>query len=538
MTLIEDILRKGYFPKELPPPFTTTSFASCIKANIGNLPSEYTWASPKEPKYISRPAIFNLARNGALRRRLSIQNPVNIFQSAKVVADNWSQLDAHYKKSKTALSSPIYKAGARQAISWSGSFDDINGEKLRIRAGKKYILRADIGQFYHSIYTHSIPWALEGKDFAKANRGFFDCIGNQLDHITQNGLDGQTKGIPIGPDTSLAIAELLMAVIDEKIISTLGQNYFRYVDDFEFGFSSFADAEGALGLLSELLGEFELELGSEKTNIIELPIPLEARWVTELKNIPFRSGKQGQLNSLTQLFDTSIRLLESFPNEAVVKYAIQRTTSLDIDASNWNFYQNIILNYALSEPGVLPAALDILYSYHLDGKQVNKDKLKECLSQIILDNIPRNHSSELAWAVWGHLLFGISLDHQCANLLAKQNDPVLALLCLDARSQKLIDKSHTFDLWKSWMTRQDLRDRNWLVTYEAKIKKWLPQAVNGKNYLTTQKEFSLLKDNAVQFYDPSRTKNYQPGFKQVAKKSMAIQKLLASYVAKFTAGGY
>jgi hypothetical protein len=63
-------------------------------------------------------------------------------------------------------------------------------------------LAADISEFYHSIYTHSISWALHTKLFAKSNQKA-KVVGNLLDKATQNGQHGQTVGIPIGPDTSL-----------------------------------------------------------------------------------------------------------------------------------------------------------------------------------------------------------------------------------------------------------------------------------------------------------------------------------------------
>ncbi len=37
--------------------------------------------------------------------------------------------------------------------------------------GKRYLVKADISTCFPSIYTHSIPWALIGKDDAKARRG-------------------------------------------------------------------------------------------------------------------------------------------------------------------------------------------------------------------------------------------------------------------------------------------------------------------------------------------------------------------------------
>ena len=47
----------------------------------------------------------------------------------------------------------------------------LEGEQARhaIRALSPMIVRADISQFYGSLYTHSLPWALHTKAVAKAS---------------------------------------------------------------------------------------------------------------------------------------------------------------------------------------------------------------------------------------------------------------------------------------------------------------------------------------------------------------------------------
>lgn len=85
------------------------------------------------------------------------------------------------------------------------------------RVGSRYLLKADISQFYPSIYTHTIPWALHSKATAKAGQRDVELAGNVLDKELQACQHGQTKGIAIGPDTSLGIAELLLSPIDHRM---------------------------------------------------------------------------------------------------------------------------------------------------------------------------------------------------------------------------------------------------------------------------------------------------------------------------------
>ena len=95
----------------------------------------------------------------------------------------------------------------------------------------------DLSEFYSSLYTHSVPWAIHGKAAAKAQRRVSALYGNRLDELLRTAQDHQTVGIPIGPDTSLIVAELVLSAVDRKlarhIANILG---LRYMDDFELGY--------------------------------------------------------------------------------------------------------------------------------------------------------------------------------------------------------------------------------------------------------------------------------------------------------------
>jgi hypothetical protein len=56
-------------------------------------------------------------------------------------------------------------------------------------------------------------------------------------------MDGQTHGIPIGPDTSLVVAEILLSSVDQSMLNAHPDliSGFRYVDDYELSFSKLSD---------------------------------------------------------------------------------------------------------------------------------------------------------------------------------------------------------------------------------------------------------------------------------------------------------
>ena len=156
MPLLEDLLAKGYFPAELPPCFTTATFAVACSFPNGT------------PKGFHKPAMaqlcnFSLAKagNARFRRRLSLVNPINFFQVATVVASNWAVLERHMGTSALSMSRAVYRQNGERALSHL-SYSPANrvDRQAKDRGTAKALLVADISDFYHSIYTHSISWAL------------------------------------------------------------------------------------------------------------------------------------------------------------------------------------------------------------------------------------------------------------------------------------------------------------------------------------------------------------------------------------------
>ena len=80
MTL-NDLLSKGHFPKELPPPFTTKHFASYYCKKPTALPKV------KEP---SRGISFSVPKLGIGRKTLVITNPAHQTELSKYIFNNWN----------------------------------------------------------------------------------------------------------------------------------------------------------------------------------------------------------------------------------------------------------------------------------------------------------------------------------------------------------------------------------------------------------------------------------------------------------------
>ena len=244
MDLKDKLIRKGYFPENLPPSFSTDSIADYFRENSTK---NYLTDTRKKP---CQAATYSSSKRGISRRIFSVIHPRTAHDLAHFVAENWKNIEAFYSKSKFSLSVPDYNEKAERALVIS-SFRKIQQEKYSRLSPFRFIVTTDIARFYHSIYTHSIPWAYHGKVKAKSSyrRLSTRLPFDRADAIIRNGQDGQSIGIPVGPDVSRVFAELIGTAIDNEFVSRIGDvecAVLRYIDDVWIGVNSHADAEKAL----------------------------------------------------------------------------------------------------------------------------------------------------------------------------------------------------------------------------------------------------------------------------------------------------
>ncbi len=503
------LIARGYFARELPPPFTTKPLAGLVAANPGALPKAFNLNVT--PPFIAQMAIHNLAAPGRLRRRLGIPNPISYCQLASLVVDNWKTIVAHCQQSPLSLTCPGPDPSGRRAVDRKTLLDERPIHRARVRSTGRVILRADISQFYPSLYTHSVPWALHTKAMAKAKKTVPTLLGNVLDRCMRNAQDQQTTGIPIGPDTSLIIAEIVLTAADLLFAQQTHPplNGFRYIDDYELSFSKYAEAETALSVLQGVLTEFELQLNPQKTQIVDLPSPVDNPWSSELRVFLFRRGARSQGYDLIRYFDRSFELATEHPADPVLRYAVSRTSSVVVAQRNWPIYQHLVLQAVCSEPGALPFALEQLKRYTDASYKLDTTAVSSALHSIMVDHAPRGHGSEVAWALWGLLLFGLPVDDEALRAAALLDDPIVALLALDAKQKGLTSGKVPLPQWDAAMTQDELVGRLWLLSYEANVKGWLPSVAAG-DHVTADPAFRYLKANGVYFYDDGASLTYVP----------------------------
>jgi hypothetical protein len=507
---IEALLGRGYFPKELPPPFTSAYFASNIENIVppwGAYEAGLTAQQRRLYPPISSYARFDMARKGHSRRMLGVPNPVNQYYLTSKIADHQTEFEAISTRSPISLTSAEISATGIRAVPMP-KLSLLSEKRIAAYATSRAILQTDVLSFYHAIYTHSVPWALHGKRVAKRNRSTTDpaVYGNQIDTLLRSCQDGQTIGIPVGPDTSRIISELILCAIEEQV----GPDQFahvtggyRYMDDFFLCFASHVDAESFLAALREAVLGFDLQLNASKTQIIDALAFNEEGWPGEIAQLRLGRSSDDQRRDLIRFFTEVIRLSKSLPDESIASFAVRKTSRSLIQRNNWEIYESFLLRVARENPNCLDSIVKILCTYAAAGYPIT-DRVTKFAEGMIEEHAPHNHHYEVVWTLWLCRSLSIRLGERSTRLVSKVENSLCACLVFLLRSRTLLTGRGGLSEWIGPVDESDLRGEHWMLVYEAGIRKsWrLPGAESAVN---VDPHFRVLRDQGVSFFNSTAT---------------------------------
>ena len=166
------------------------------------------------------------------------------------------------------------------------------------RSEKKYdaMVQIDVSKCFDSIYTHSLPWAVLGKDQTKFSLeeskrtfgGHFDSLMQDLNHK-------ETNGIVIGPEFSRVFAEIILQSVDIDLITQLSEGanlthkvdyeIFRYVDDFFVFYNEESTQLKIFEMLQQVLKSKKLSINTAKIKHYQKPIITEITIAKERTSI-------------------------------------------------------------------------------------------------------------------------------------------------------------------------------------------------------------------------------------------------------------
>ena len=496
---LKRLLEKGYLPQELPPTFVSATFASHCRA------LHAVWPTQELNSWKSLPDHFSIPKRGHARRETSIVNPISQYKVARLISFEWAAIRKHLSGSAISEFTPAIDMAGDRAV-FPPNYVEIDKLRARVRAAYPRALKTDITAFYGSIYTHSIAWALHGKEWAKQNLNtpaLNGSLGGRLDRAVRQGQDNQTGGIPTGPDTSRIVAEIIAVDIDNRLRSTgpkHGDWGLRYVDDYLLGVSPNESDATVSARIAKALRDYGLEINEKKTEIDVIGHNERPSWIRALRAFRFDAGRQQ--DSIRDFFDMLLSYYGTECDDAVIKYGVKQSRSFPVAAMHTPYLFDRLLHSSRICPATLPAVVQsILERRHLNPT-ADISHVSRYISSALDYFGPIGYHYEIVWLLY--LARGLKLKLQrksLGTLFALENSAV-ALVLLDMNQRGLISRRVDESVWVQHANADGLKGSMWLLAYEAAKKGWWRN--QSDDYVRSHPLFGPMITRGIYFYDERR----------------------------------
>lgn len=235
----------------------------------------------------------------------------------------------------------------------------------------------DITNCYGSIYTHTIDWAMVGKEIAKLQnckraKEQNKSLGHTIDTYIQGMQYGQTNGIPQGSSLFDFIAEIVLGYADrllaDKVAAREITDYriLRYRDDYRIFSNSKEELESITQDLQGVLSDLNFQMNSSKThlsdNIVEEAIKPDKLYY--IANIPAYRKNNSLFNSFQKELYYILTISKKYPNSGIVCRLItninRRFSHVKCIKENIRVLIGIATEIAMYSPKVYQPALALI----------------------------------------------------------------------------------------------------------------------------------------------------------------------------------
>lgn len=495
LSLKSDLLKFGYLPENLPPTFTTEKLGQFLSEKEEWLSKEAVRAAP-----------YNASKRGMTRRVFSMVHPETAHDLAIFVNLHIEAISEFFEKSPFSLSAPRVMDDGDRAVQIA-SHSELEAARLAKLAPYRFIAKTDISRFYHSIYTHSIPWAYHGKPAAKADRKWnSDAVFmNRLDAILRNGQDGQTVGIPVGPDVARYVAELVGTAIDLEFISRGGAEgceIIRHVDDVWIGAHSHAEAEAALWKYREAIRSFELDINETKTLITSADFPYSDVWPSEIsQRIEFAINSPAKRvpDRLRASLEFAFSLAARNGDDGVLKYTLRYLDRSTLPDEQWEHVEPFLKRAAVHFGHTIDYVSRIIVWRHLARRDLNIEHWSPILHNLLERHGRLGNDGEVCWTLYATLRLGVQVPPHIAEAII-ENCGALSIISLLGMSQYGLIDDKAFDTAIAVLDAESANGTYWPLFLEWKSKGW-PEEQN----LVLQNELvEELASKGIEIFDAAK----------------------------------
>lgn len=318
-------------------------------------------------------------------RSIQLINPYLYYLLVKAMTNrgSWKEIKDRF----TALSVPNIEVSSIPKVkgdrdkshlsaSVSSWWEHVEQRSLELALSYRYMFVTDITNCYGSLYTHTIAWALMGKEKAKEKRDRHGLLGNLIDDYVQGMQYGQTNGLPQGSVLSDFIAEMVLAYADKELSDKLKTaniteyHILRYRDDYRIFSNCKEDIERIAFYLQGVLADLNFQLNAKKTYMTEELISesIKQDKLAYISEGPiYRKTSKRIYTTLSSLQQEAIFIYQfskKFPNSGTLLKLLtifaKRLVKKGFFSSDARVLISIFTEVALSSPKVYKIILAIL----------------------------------------------------------------------------------------------------------------------------------------------------------------------------------
>lgn len=493
------LLDYGLFSEKVPICFTSVGLAEIVK-NDADLTKIFYLTDSNMLKNALKKTYHDYIRYESVRdinvpRHFGIPHPESYAVQVLAIKKHWVEIKNHCLKPDIKVSRIHVRHTGRGcifAMNYKGPERfQMEENEIHWMSGATFIVKTDISKCFNSIYTHSIPWALNGHNEAKKDTNLLSLSGNLLDKCTQNIRDRQTNGLLIGPHSSNIIAEIVLTKVDSQLLEKGYKKLKRYIDDYEFYAESYDEAESFLHDLSLFLREFELSINEKKTSILPLPRPRKENWIRELNRYQFPANDKIKFVIVRSFLDLTLELSKLAGTSAPLNYAIKMMPKFTDERAK-RLYVQEIMNLTLMYPYLTP----FLDNYVFEKFQYNtiNEHISNFCEKLIKLGIKKLYPDAIAYAIYYAMKYchEVPVKEEQIKEILKINDCLVTVLLFEyANKYNLKEIKSIIENYSNELKFGDKRemDRQWLLIYQT----WTEADLNnkGQTFLAKLKNLSF-----------------------------------------------
>lgn len=501
------LMRTAYLPAELPPIITTKSFSQFCRDDYATLKAQMGALTRQSTQYVN----FSIPRTNGNRRLLALVHPKAQIATCLALCNNRSEIKRLLCDNGVSLydtSEDIKRDKAFKGL----DFKEARTRKAKLSSDYKYVVQADVSRFFYTIYTHSLPWAVLGKSKAKqllAERRLHRHWSSQLDFAMQAGQSRETFGIPVGPDTSRVLAEILLAGVEhepELQPYLIGDRSFRLMDDFFIGANDEAEGMSILGALRRALDNYNLHLNEEKSGVVRSYKLFTERWKLDFETLTVSDiNPADQGRDIERLIEFSLHCCDESASALPATWACRRLLSLKNIEENFSTILVALLRLARDFPFCTSHVAEFLINNQKRCRSPEfSGRIKRWVTTMLDTHLKHRDDFEVAWCLVVCGVLKLQLDDKdLAAADARPNSIIFSIMGL--LIQKGLLKTNLAKWgWRAEAKQNGVNSNNWLFVYEAVQRKWttdreLVAAVKNDDVLGKMfsKDVSFLDDELL-----------------------------------------